>query len=128
MRNEKRETRNEKWEMAVTSSKLHLLRLSIPHIFLRRMWGFLPFSLRFSDVFPVSLGVPFRLFLGGDVSMSMFASEDRCLFRGRVVAVEYESVLPTCVSTTLCGAFPDAKLGVGRGLKAANLPVLLEKK
>ena len=59
--------------------------------------------------------------------MSMFASEDRCLFRGRVVAVEYESVLPTCVSTTLCGAFPDAKLGVGRGRKTANLPVLLEK-
>ena len=60
--------------------------------------------------------------------MSMFASEDRCLFRGRVVAVEYESVLPTCVSTTLCGAFPNAKLGVRRGRKAANLPVLKNEK
>ena len=63
----------------------------------------------------------------GDGSVSMFASEGRCLFRGRVVAKKYESVLPTGVSTTLCGAFPDAKLGVGRGRKAANLPVLLEK-
>ena len=60
--------------------------------------------------------------------MSMFASEGRCLFRGRVVAsVFHESVLPTCVSTPLGGAFPDAQLGVGRGLKAANLPVFLEK-
>ena len=59
--------------------------------------------------------------------MSQFASEGRCLFRGRVVAKKYESVLPTGVSTTLCGAFPYAKLGVGRGRKAANLPVLLEK-
>ena len=69
-----------------------------------------------STIFPVFLGFPFRLFLGGDGSMSMFASEGRCLFRGRVVAsVFHESVLPTGVSTTLCGAFPDAKLGVGRG-------------
>ena len=101
----------------------------MPHNPLRCLWGFLPFSLRLSYVFPVFLGFPFRLFLGRDGSMSMFASEGRCLFRGRVVAsVIHESVLPTGVSTTLCGAFPDAKLGVRRGRKAANLPILKKMK
>ena len=51
--------------MAVAYSKLHLLRRSMPHIPLRCLWGFLPFSLRLSYVFPVFLGFPFRLFLGG---------------------------------------------------------------
>ena len=50
--------RNEKWEIMVAFSKLHLLRCYMPHIPLRRMWGFQPF-------FPVFLGFPFRLFLGG---------------------------------------------------------------
>ena len=59
----------------------------------------------------------------------MFASEYGCRFRGRVVVSAFhESVLPTGVSTTLCGAFPNAKLGVRRGRKAANLPVLKKMK
>ena len=63
--------------MAVASSKLRLFHHSMPHISLRYMWGFQQFTrfseayphiagtVWFSDVFPVFLGFPFRLFLGG---------------------------------------------------------------
>ena len=45
MKNEKWEMRNGKWEMMVAFSKLHLLRCYMPHILVRRMWGFRPISL-----------------------------------------------------------------------------------
>ena len=83
--------------------------LQIPHSATPHVW--IP-----TIFFPVFLGFPFRLFLGGmEVCQCSLRKVAACSAGGLSLPFFTSPSYPTGVSTTLCGAFPDAKLGVGRG-------------